>query len=145
MLELEQEVSTADRSATRRPARNPNIQQRRIKTQVIVADGELLMLGGLIQVSAPSTIRFRSSATCRVGTLFKQKDDAISKTELLILITPHSFIIAEARDIANEWKRKLLNISTKAIARPHTIEQSTRRTLLDDTSVSDSLLDRASR
>jgi hypothetical protein len=39
----------------------------------------------------------------------------------------------------------MLNVASKAVARPHDIEQSTRRTLLDDTSVSPWVLDRASR
>ena len=62
------------------------------------------------------------------------------------MITPHVIrSLSEAREIAEEYKRKLLHVSTKAIARPHDIEQSTRRTLLDDTSVSPSIFDRVSR
>ena len=147
MLEIDQEVSNpAPGSGTN--GGNPTIQQRKVKTQVAVADGESLMLGGLIQES-------RSNATNQIpvagdipifGNAFKDKDDTINKTELLIMITPHVIrSVSEAREIAEEYKRKMLHVSSKAIARPHDIEQSARRMLLDDTSVGPSLLDRASR
>ena len=133
MLELEQEVSNVDPN-TPAGAQNPNIQQRRIKTQVIVADGESVMLGGLIQSQ-------RSLDTTQVpvvgdvpvlGTLFKQKADAITKSELLIMITPHIVHTSnDAREITAEYRRKLFQITQNAKARPHTIEQSARRVLLD--------------
>jgi len=149
MLELEQEVSNADAlPAGAAAGTNPIIEQRRIKTQVVTADGETLVLGGLISDS-----RSKSSDQVPIvgdfpiiGNAFKQKDDKVEKTELLILITPHVVrSVADAREIANEYKRKLLDVSTKAIARPHTIETSVRRTWLDDESVSDYTLDRKSR
>ena len=90
MLEIEQEVSNVS-ADTPAGATNPTIQQRKVKTQVIVADGEALMLGGLIQD------QHNKSATQIpvlgdlpvVGNAFKQKSDTITKTELLIMITPH--------------------------------------------------------
>ena len=147
MLEIDQEVSNVSPGSAN-AAGNPTIQQRKVKTQVVVADGESLVLGGLIQNS-------RNNSTNQIpiagdfpiiGNAFKTKDDTIAKTELLIMITPHVLrSVTEARDIADEYKRKMLRVSTKAISRPHDIEQSTRRTLLDDTSVSPWLLDRESR
>ncbi|HXY59760.1 MAG TPA: secretin N-terminal domain-containing protein, partial [Methylocystis sp.] len=149
MLDLKQEVSTAEAIPAGSPAgTNPVIDQRLIETQVVTADGESLVLGGLIQDSRTkddSQIPIVGDIPI-IGNGFKNKDDQIAKTELLILITPHVIhSAADAREIANEFKKKLLDISTKAIARPHTIEQSTRRTLLDDTSVSDFTLDQRSR
>jgi general secretion pathway protein D len=149
MLELEQEVSTADPLPANAPAgSNPTIQQRRIKTQVVVADGEALVLGGLIQDSRTKDLNQVPIVgdVPIIGNAFKNRDDTIAKTELLILITPHVVrSVAEAREIANEYKKKLLAISTKAIARPHTIEQTARRTFLDETSVSEYPLDNKSR
>ncbi|MBM3655086.1 MAG: type II secretion system protein GspD, partial [Alphaproteobacteria bacterium] len=81
-----------------------------------------------------------------VGGLFKDKGDAIDKTELVIMITPHVVrSLSEGREITEEFKRKLLDISTRAIGRPHDIEQSTRRTLLDPWSHSPWRADRESR
>ncbi len=147
MLDLDQEVSN-QAPGTGGNGTNPTIQQRKVKTQVAVADGESLVLGGLIQNS-------RTKAANQIpvigdipilGSAFKDKDDQITKTELIIMITPHVIrSMSEARAIAEEYKRKLLSVSTKAIARPHDIEQSARRTFLDDTSVSPWILDRVSR
>jgi general secretion pathway protein D len=147
MLDLEQEVSNVA------PNSNPNtttptIQQRKVKTQVVVNDSESLMLGGLIKDS-----RSRGADQIPVigdvpiiGNAFKDKIDSVGKTELLIMITPHVVrSLSEAREITDEYKRKLLEISTKAIARPHDIEQSSRRVLLDPWSVGPSPMERYSR
>ena len=148
MLQLEQEVSNVDAQAAVGAGGNPTILQRRIKTEVVVADGEALVLGGLIQDSRDKNqtqVPIAGDLPI-IGNAFKEHGDTISKKELLIMITPHVVrSVAEAREIANEYKKKLLNISARTIARPHTIEQSARRTFLDETSVSDYLLDRKSR
>jgi general secretion pathway protein D len=133
MLELEQEVSNVrpGTSATT----TPTIQQRRVKTQVVVNDSESLMLGGLIQDSST-----RGASQIPIvgdiplfGNAFKSKTNSAGKTELLIMITPHVVrTLAEARDITDEFKRKMLHISTKAIVRPHSMDNTARRLLLDD-------------
>lgn len=147
MLELDQEVSNPE-PGTGANGNNPTIQQRKVKTQVAVSDGESLVLGGLVQDQRSKTanqIPVLGDLPV-LGTAFKDKDDTINKTELIIMITPHVIrSMSEARSIAEEYKRKLLSVSTKAIARPHDIEQSTRRTFLDDTSVSPWLLDKVTR
>nr|WP_255609184.1 type II secretion system secretin GspD [Methylosinus sp. Sm6] len=133
MLELEQEVSNvaAGTSAT---STTPTIKQRRVKTQVVVNDSEALMLGGLIQDSSSrgaSQIPIVGDIPI-LGNAFKSKSNNASKTELLIMITPHVVrSLAEARDITDEFKRKMLRISTKAIVRPHGMENTARRILLD--------------
>ena len=147
MLELDQEVSNPE-PGTGVNGANPTIQQRKVKTQVAVADGESLVLGGLVQDQRSKTANQIPviGDLPIVGNAFKDKDDKIEKTELIIMITPHVIrSMSEARSIAEEYKRKLLSVSTKAIARPHDIEQTTRRTLLDDTSVSPWLLDKVTR
>lgn len=134
MLEIEQEVSNVA-PVLDSTIGSPTIQQRKVKTQVIVSDSEALMLGGLIQNS-----RSRGSTQVPVfgdlpvfGSAFKDKKDAIGKTELLIMITPHVMRTnSEAQEATDEFKRKLLRISAKTKARPHTIEQSARRALLDE-------------
>ena len=69
---------------------SPTIQQRRIKTTVSVDDGNCIVLGGLIQDKATNT---RNQAPLvgdipLLGNLFKNKDDRVERTELLIAITP---------------------------------------------------------
>jgi general secretion pathway protein D len=134
MLELEQEVSNVA-PGTSANSTTPTIQQRRVKTQVVVNDAESLVLGGLIQDS-----RTRGAGQVPIlgdvpvfGNAFKDRADSAGKTELLIMITPHVVRnLTEARDITDEYKRKLLHISTRAKVRPHTIERTTRRVLLGD-------------
>jgi len=47
-----------------------------------------------------------------LGTLFKQKADAITKSELLIMITPHIVHTSnDAREITAEYRRKLFQIT----------------------------------
>ncbi|MGJ0395286.1 MAG: type II secretion system secretin GspD [Methylocystis sp.] len=147
MLELEQEVSNVDPN-TPPGSTTPTIQQRRVKTQVVVNDSESLMLGGLVkdQRGRAATQLPVVGDVPVVGSLFKDKGDAIDKTELVIMITPHVVrSLSEGREITEEFKRKLLDISTRAIGRPHDIEQSTRRTLLDPWSHSPWRADRESR
>ncbi len=147
MLDLEQEVSNPV-PGTGLLGTNPTIDQRKVKTQVSVTDGESLMLGGLVQdqrSKGANQIPVIGDIPI-VGSAFKDKKDEISKKELIIMITPHVIRNQnEARQIAEEYKRKLLHVSTKAVARPHDIEQSTRRTLLDDTSVSPWIVDKVTR
>jgi general secretion pathway protein D len=147
MLELEQEVSNVDPN-TPVGSTTPTIQQRRVKTQVVVNDNESLMLGGLVKDQTG-----RQSAQIPVagdvpilGNVFKDKSDAIIKSELVIMITPHVVrSLSEGREITEEYKRKLLDISTRAIGRPHDIEQSARRTLFDPWSKSPWRADRDTR
>lgn len=147
MLELEQEVSNVDPN-TPPGSTTPTIQQRRVRTQVVVNDSESLMLGGLVKDQrgrAADQIPVVGDIPI-VGSAFKEKRDAIDKTELVIMITPHVVrSLSEGREITEEFKRKLLDISTRAIGRPHDIEQSVRRTVLDPWSKSPWRADRETR
>lgn len=90
LLDIEQEVSDVI-PTTSSNLDSPTFQQRRIKTTVAVSDGESIVLAGLMQDRSELT---RTKAPLLgdipvLGNLFKQKDDAIKRTELLIAITPH--------------------------------------------------------
>ena len=110
LLEIEQEVSDVKATSSSR-IDSPTIQQRRIKTTVSVADGGSIVLAGMMQDRAT---RSREQIPLLgdvpvVGNLFKNKDDTISRTELLITITPQvvkdsaqvGLIAAEFRDRLN--------------------------------------------
>jgi general secretion pathway protein D len=147
MLEIEQEVSNVD-PTTPAGSTTPTIQQRRVKTQVVVNDSESLMLGGLVKDQtgrAASQIPVVGDIPI-VGNAFKDKTDAIDKQELIIMITPHVVrSLSEGREITEEYKRKLLDISSRAIGRQHDIEQSARRTLFDPWSKSGWRVDKETR
>ena len=90
LLDIEQEVSDAKETTTS-DINQPTIAQRRIKTTVTVGNGGSVVLAGLMQDRAT---RKRQQVPLAgdiplVGNLFKNKDDEIARTELMIAITPH--------------------------------------------------------
>ncbi len=109
LLEIEQEVSDVTQTTTS-GIDSPTIQQRKIKTTVVVNDGSSLTLGGLIQNSNnknSSQVPLLGDIPV-VGNLFKQKSDTIKRTELLIIITPH--VVRDNREayqVTDEFRRKL--------------------------------------
>jgi general secretion pathway protein D len=113
-LEVEQEASDVVPTLTS-GIDSPTIQQRRIRTTVAVNDGEGIVLGGLIQDRADNT-RGQVPLIGQIpvlGTLFKNKEDTISRTELLVAITPR--IIkdsAQVRAIAEEFRSRI-NLTTR--------------------------------
>jgi general secretion pathway protein D len=107
-LEIEQEVSSVV-ATTSSTINSPTIQQRKVKTTVVVNNGEVLALGGLIQDSHSKT----SSQIPLLGSLpliggaFSDKDNAVKKTELLVLITPRVVRDGtESRLVTEEYRRK---------------------------------------
>jgi general secretion pathway protein D len=114
LLDIEQEVSDA-KATTTSDIDSPTIAQRRIKTTVTVGNGGSVVLAGLMQDRAT---RQRQQVPLAgdiplVGNLFKNKDDVINRTELLIAITPH--IVSDERQtgaIAAEFRDRL-NFNTR--------------------------------
>lgn len=133
MLQLVQEVSNVAPN-TPSGSTTPTIQQRKVSTQVMVSDGASLMLGGLMQNS-------RSGLANQVpvlgdipivGNAFKNNNDTVAKTELLIMITPHVVrSLGEAQEITQEYKRQIQEIARNAIRRPHSLRQTFDRAILD--------------
>lgn len=114
LLEIDQEISDA-KATTSSTIDSPTIQQRRIKTTVAVNDGGTIVLAGMMQDRATRTrqqvplvgdIPF-------IGNAFKNKDDRVERTELLIAISPH--VVKDNRqvsEIAAEFRDRL-NFSTR--------------------------------
>jgi general secretion pathway protein D len=115
-LEIEQEVSAVVKTTTSN-IDSPTIQQRRVMTTVVVNDGEVLALGGMIQDQAS-----RTSSQIPIlgdlpvlGAMFSDRNSSVKKTELIILITPRVVRDgAESRLVSEEYRRKM-NVYT-----PHT-------------------------
>lgn len=108
-LDIEQEVSNVVKTTTSK-IDSPTIQQRRVKTTVVVSDGEVLALGGMIQDQSN-----RSSTQIPivgdipvVGALFANRGNSVQKTELVILITPKVVRDpTESRLVTEEYRRKM--------------------------------------
>jgi general secretion pathway protein D len=128
-LEIEQEVSSVVPTTTS-SINSPTIQQRRVKTTVVVNDGEVLALGGMIQETASKT----SSQIPLLGSLpgfgavFSNKDNSVQKTELLVLITPRVVRDgAENRQVTEEYRRKMKEVY---MSHASTREQTPNNTML---------------
>jgi general secretion pathway protein D len=111
LLDIQQEVSSVS-PTTSSGIDSPTIRQRRVRTNVVVNDGEALVLGGMIQDNktlARTQIPILGDLPL-VGNAFKQKDNSIGKTELIIIVTPHVVRdLNEARKVTDEFRRELAN------------------------------------
>jgi general secretion pathway protein D len=108
-LEIEQEVSAVVKTTTSN-IDSPTIQQRRVKTTVVVNDGEVLALGGMIQEQASRTsdqIPVLGDIP-GIGAAFSSRNNQVQKTELIILITPRVVRDGtESRLVTEEYRRKM--------------------------------------
>jgi general secretion pathway protein D len=121
-LEIEQEVSSVVKTTTSN-IDSPTIQQRRVKTTVVVNDGEVLALGGMIQdqVSKTSAQIPLLGDIPGLGAVFSDRNNALKKTELIILITPRVVRDgAESRLVTEEYRRKMHVYMPHAATRVHT-------------------------
>jgi general secretion pathway protein D len=130
LLDIEQEVSNVA-STSSSGIDSPTISQRRIKTSVVVSDGEALALGGMIQKSHTVT---RAQIPIvgdlpAIGNLFGSKDNQLGKTELLVIITPHVIRnLTEARQVTDEFRRELQLNDPRISGRWRNIPAAARRT-----------------
>jgi general secretion pathway protein D len=113
-LKIEQEVS--DVSATRTSGiDSPTISTRKVATHAVLADGQTLTLGGLVQERDNKT-RAEVPGLGRVpvlGGLFRTKDSSKDRTELLIMIRPRVIHnAAQASDVTAYWRSKLNGADT---------------------------------
>jgi len=108
-LDIEQEVSDVVPTTTS-SINSPTFQQRRIKTKVVVQDGETISLAGLIsdkKTKANFGIPLLQDLPL-LGPLFSTRDNRAERTELLILLTPRVvYNQHDARALTEELRRKL--------------------------------------
>jgi len=108
-LDIEQEVSSVAKT-TSSNIDSPTIQQRRVKTTVVVSDGEVLALGGMIQDSSNKTSNQLPilGDIPGLGAVFSNRTNSVQKTELVILITPKVVRDGtESRLVTEEYRRKM--------------------------------------
>ena len=131
LLDVEQEVSSVAQT-TSSNIDSPTIRQRKIRTSVVLNDGDALVLGGLIQDSksvSRTQIPILGDIPL-VGNLANSKDNGIGKTELIILIRPHVIRdLNEARSITEEYRHYMAIEGPHARPRTRSLEQTGRRIL----------------
>ena len=109
VLDIEQEVSSVSTTKTS-GIDSPTIAQRKIKTSVVVSDGQTIALGGLIQDGSNTTNSGVPgvSKVPLLGALFRNRKDVKKRTELLILITPRVIRNGqESRSITAELRQRI--------------------------------------
>jgi general secretion pathway protein D len=109
ILDVEQEVSSVVRTTTS-GIDSPTIRQRKIKTSVVINDGEALALGGLIQereTNGKNKVPLLGDIPI-LGNAFRQKTNAIARTELIIFIRARVIRdMDEARRVTREFRHEL--------------------------------------
>jgi general secretion pathway protein D len=131
MLEIEQEVSSVTQT-TSSNIDSPTFGRRRVKTTVLVNDGEAITLGGLIQNKKTYTadqVPVLGNIPL-LGSAFKDKGDKIEKTELVILLTPKVVRdLTEAQQVTSEYRRKVGEFAPRRRDPVRQFEHDVKRTL----------------
>jgi general secretion pathway protein D len=89
-LEVQQEVSEAQTALTTSGINSPTIRKRMAKTTMVVKDNQTLVVGGLIQEKRDKSrdgLPWLSRIPI-IGVLFGSTSATVTKTELVVLITP---------------------------------------------------------
>lgn len=107
-MEVQQEVSAP--IGTSDAQGNVSVRQRQVDTEVAVQSGETVVLGGLIQTDYEtdrSGLPFISRVPV-IGGLFGSQGRDLTRTELLVLITPQVVSsVDEAREVSREYRNKM--------------------------------------
>jgi general secretion pathway protein D len=115
-LDVEQEISNVPTSSSNTPNLTPIVSERKVKSSILVANGQTVLLAGLISEQQNGT---RSALPVFdqipvLGDAFGHQDNNTTRTELIIFIRPQ--IIhngSEAHIVAEELRSKLRgNIAT---------------------------------
>jgi general secretion pathway protein D len=109
-LDIEQEISSVVPSTDATTALTPTISERKVKSQISVANGQTVLLAGLVQDQKNET---KSGIPLLdqlegIGNAFSNQDNQKSRTELIIFIRPQ--IIRDGTDahsVAEEMRSKL--------------------------------------
>ena len=112
-LDIAQEVSDVDTAATAASQiASPTFLQRNVKSRVVVQDGQTIGLAGLIRDNSSrgnSGIPWLKDVPI-LGLLAGQQSEARTRTELLVLITPH--VVHDQRDaraLTEDLRDQLIN------------------------------------
>ncbi len=121
---IEPEISRISKDSTKisENFQSPIINRRRATTTVTVKDGQTVVIGGLIQdryERIERKIPFLGDIPI-IGPIFRNKTEAASKTELLIVLTPH--VVTTPKAIDNQTESAM----NKATLPPDILEQIRR-------------------
>jgi general secretion pathway protein D len=111
-LKISQEISSPE-AASATGIQSPSFQKRSISTRAVIANGQTIGLGGLIQYNVTTT-KNRIPLLGDIpwlGALFGSTDHNTSETELIVLLTPHIIKNAqEGVDATHQLREGLLDL-----------------------------------
>jgi len=111
-MEIRQEVSAVGAQVFGN-TNSPSFTTREAETTVVVQNGESVLLGGIIDDQLSRTrsgVPFLMDIPV-LGRLFRVESEAVDRTELLILITPHVIRDRdEARSITEEFESRIQSL-----------------------------------
>jgi general secretion pathway protein D len=120
--DVEQEVSSVS-SESLTGVLTPTISIRKIRSTVSVQSGQTVALGGLISErrNDNSTGLPGLSRAPVIGGLFGTQDEGVTRTELIVFITPRVIGSAEdARDVTKELRSRLWSLRSPSTTAPTT-------------------------
>lgn len=117
-LQIEQEISAVVAAAD---TLTPTISKRRVASMISVANGQTVLLAGLISEKRQRErdgIPFLNRIP-NVGTLFSSTDNSAERTELVVFIRPVVVRNAgDAKAVTEDYRDKLLDAGVRRGARP---------------------------
>ncbi len=130
LLDIEQEISSVPSGGATNLT--PTISERKVKSELSVADGQTVLLAGLI--SENQTISHEGIPVLDqipvLGAAFSTKNKSIARTELILFIKPK--IIhdgADASVVAEELRSKMRGGQLKSLGLPNLFEPPSKGTL----------------
>jgi general secretion pathway protein D len=115
-LKIDQEISNIGPIFTTGSGSTPSFTTRTMKTEVVLKDNQVLVMGGLIRTTETDTIEgipFLMNIPL-LGRLFSTHLTKVNQTELMLFITPH--IISNTEDsqfVTEQFKKKLRTLRVK--------------------------------
>lgn len=118
LLDISEEISLATLTSSSK-LDSPTVSQRRVTSSVAINDGQTIGLAGLI-----SDNRSKGNSGLPwlkdlpgVGWLFGVRNDSITRTELIMLITPHVIRGRDEGDAVTQELRQKLRLTIPIVAR----------------------------
>jgi general secretion pathway protein D len=118
LLDISEEVSQAGSTSTS-SLNSPTIAQRRVTSSLAVKDGQTIALAGLItdsRLNTKSGLPWLQELPI-IGWLFGVRQDKATRTELLVLITPHVIRDRDEGDAVTAELQRKLRLTIPIVAR----------------------------
>ena len=110
-MKIKQEISSKGPDVTSGGVTTASFNTREVKTEVVLKDNQVLVMGGLMRTDSSETVEGVPGLMSipYLGKLFSSESITNKKTELMIFITPHIISTVEDSSIATREIRKRLS------------------------------------